>query len=70
MGDRIAYEMPVDFIEQDVDSLQIDRCPVKEVTSSMLAGIKTSLTGDQARKGIRVFKVGTEPQIARADRLD
>jgi len=70
VGDRIAYEMPVDFIEQDVDSLQIDQCPVKEVTSSMLAGIKTSLTGDQARKGIRVFKVGTEPQIARADRLD
>ncbi len=56
-GDRIAFELPVEFEEQDVDSLQVDKQPVAQATIGMLAGIKTHLTKEQAKKGIRVFRL-------------
>jgi hypothetical protein len=57
IGDRVAYELPVDFVEQEIDSLQVDGRPVNEALPSVVAGIKTALTNDQARKGTRVFRV-------------
>ena len=56
-GDRIAFELPVEFEEQDVDSLQIDNSPVDIAEAGSLAGIKTHLTKEQARKGVRVFRL-------------
>jgi hypothetical protein len=56
-GDRIAFELPVEFEEQDVESLQVDKNAVSEVESGMLAGIRTSLHKGQLKKGIRVFRL-------------
>jgi hypothetical protein len=56
-GDRIAFELPVEFQEQNIESLQVDGEPVDKAEESLLAGIKTSLAKEQARKGIRVFRL-------------
>ena len=57
LGDRIAFEFPVEFEEQHVESLQVDREPVEQVEIGQLAGIETHLTKDQVKKGVRVFLV-------------
>jgi hypothetical protein len=59
VGDRISYELAIEFIEEDISSLQVDRRPVNEATRSTLAGIKTALTKGQGQKGTRVFRVRT-----------
>ncbi|MFQ5882745.1 MAG: hypothetical protein ACE5I9_09795 [Candidatus Methylomirabilales bacterium] len=56
-GDRIAFELPVEFEEQTVESLQVDKKPVDQAEIGMLAGILTNLTREQAKKRIRVFRV-------------
>lgn len=56
-GDRIAFELPVEFEEQVVESLQVDKQAVPQAAIGTLAGIKTHLTKEQAKKGIRVFRV-------------
>jgi hypothetical protein len=58
LGDQIAFELPIEFEEQNVESLQIDRKPCNLAKAGMLVGIKTHLTKEQAKKGVRVFKVG------------
>jgi hypothetical protein len=55
--DRIAFELPVEFEEQDVESLQVNKEPVEVAEVGMLAGISTHLTKEQAKKGIRVFRL-------------
>jgi hypothetical protein len=57
VGDRIAYEQPVDFIEEDVTSLQLSDQDVEEVHPGDHAGLKTTLSKEQARKGVRVYRV-------------
>jgi hypothetical protein len=56
-GDRIAFELPNIFEEQEVKSLQVDNKPVELAEVGMLAGISTHLTKEQAKKGIRVFRL-------------
>jgi hypothetical protein len=56
-GDRVAFELPVEFAEQDVVSLEVDKQQVAEADAGLLVGIKTELTKDQARKKVRVFSV-------------
>ena len=57
LGDRLAFELPVEFEEQDVESLQVDRTPVEQVDVGQLAGIQTHLTTEQIKKGMRVFRL-------------
>jgi hypothetical protein len=57
VGDRIAFELPVEFEEQDVESLQVEKEIVSIAKLGNLAGILTHFTKDQARKGVRVFRV-------------
>jgi hypothetical protein len=57
MGDRIAFELPVDFEEQEITSLQVENQQVELAEPSMLAGIKTDFTKQYIKKGMRVFKV-------------
>jgi len=57
LGDRIAYELPVDFFEEIVQSLQVDGQSVNEASAGSLVGIKTSIPKDQARKGTKVYHV-------------
>ena len=56
-GDRIAFELPVEFEEQDVESLEVDKHPVSQVESGMLVAIKTSLDKGRLKKGARVFRL-------------
>jgi hypothetical protein len=57
VGDRVAYELPVDFIEEDATSLQMDKQDVDEAKDGDYVGVNTGLTKDQARKGVRVYLV-------------
>ena len=58
-GDTISYELPIEFEEINVDSLQVENTPTEIAEISMLAGIKTNLTKDILKKGIRVFRTIT-----------
>jgi hypothetical protein len=69
VGDRVAYEGPVDFIEEDVTSLQLNDQAVEEARSGDHAGIKTALSKEQARKGTRVYRV-TRPARAASSKCD
>lgn len=55
--DLIAFEFPVEYEEQQVESLQVDNTPVEQAEIGNLAGIKTHLTKEQVKKGIQVFKI-------------
>jgi len=57
LNDVLAFEFPIEFEEQIVESLQVEGQDVDIVPISQLAGIKTHLTKDQLVKGTRVFKV-------------
>lgn len=57
VGDTLAYELPVEFEQEEVQSLQLQDQTVEEAHSGVEVGIKTNLAKEQARKGTRVFKV-------------
>jgi hypothetical protein len=56
-GDRIAFELPIEYEEQEVASLQVENRQVATAEVSMLAGIKTNLTKMQLRKGVRAYRI-------------
>ena len=56
-GDRIAFELPVTFEEEDVTEIRDENIPVLEMTAGSLAGIQTRLSKEQARKGVRVYRI-------------
>jgi hypothetical protein len=66
LGDRLAYEGPVDFLEEDVISLQLNNQSVEEASASDYAGLKTALTKQQARKGTRVYRAVSAAMTASA----
>lgn len=57
IGERIAFEFPVELEEQKIESLQVEKANVSKAVSGDLAGIKTALTKIQAKKGVRVFRI-------------
>lgn len=56
-GDRVAFDLPGQFEEQVVESLQVENAPVAKAQAGALAGIKTRLTKKQAKTGVRVFRL-------------
>jgi hypothetical protein len=56
-GDTLAYELPIEFEEETVASLQIDGAPVSVAPAGTLVGTKTRLSKEHARKGTRVFRI-------------
>lgn len=60
VGDRIAFELPVEFEEQTVESLRLDNKPVTEAYGGQIPGIRTHLSKDLAKPGIRVFKIKSQ----------
>jgi hypothetical protein len=60
VGDLVAYELPVDFLEERVTSLRLDDDEVPEASAGSLVGLKTTLGKVQARKHVRVFRVRDE----------
>jgi hypothetical protein len=57
VGDTLAYELPVEFEQEKIDSLQLENEAVEKAEPGVEIGINTSLTKEQARKGTRIFKV-------------
>ena len=56
-GDWIAFELPVTFEEEEVNSIRDDNNPVSEMAAGSFAGIQTRLSKEQARKGVRVYRI-------------
>jgi HPt (histidine-containing phosphotransfer) domain-containing protein len=57
VGDRIAFELPVVFEEQECESLEFEKHSITIGQIGMLVGTKTNLTRDEARVGVRVYKI-------------
>ena len=55
-GERIAFELPVEFLKQNADSLGIENEKVTEASRGSLVGIETELTKLQAKQGTRVYR--------------
>ncbi len=56
-GDRLAYELPIVFKEEDCNSLQCENQDVMTAPEGSLAGIKTSLGSDEVEIGLPVYRV-------------
>ena len=56
-GERIAFELPIEFFEQNVESLEIEGEKADKAVSEALVGIETELTKEQAKQGTRVYRV-------------
>jgi hypothetical protein len=56
-GDRVAYDLPVEFVEEKVESLQLDDEQVETADAGAHVGLRTELTKQQARKGAQVYRV-------------
>ena len=61
VGDLIAFELPVEFIEEQVTSIRLDDVQVEKATAGSTVGILSSLTRSQARPRVRVFRVASTP---------
>jgi len=61
LGDRIAFELPAEFVEQDVTSLQEDNKEIQRAAVNAKVGLTTELSKSQAREGVRVFRVARSP---------
>jgi len=57
MGQRIGFVLPTGYLEQNVDSLQVDNQVVNEVSPGQLVGVKTAFGKDLLRNGTEVFAV-------------
>lgn len=55
---RIAFELPVEFVEQTIESMQLDGQPIEKASKGSVVGIKTTLTKEQAKKGTNVYLIG------------
>ena len=56
-GERIGFELRVEFHEESADSMQLDNRDVDSAPPGSLIGIRVSLTKAEAREGVRVFRV-------------
>ncbi len=56
-GDRIAFELPVVFEEQECESLEFESNPIEFAEIGMLIGTKTKLSKEDARIGVCVYKI-------------
>ena len=58
-GEKVAYALPLDFIEEPVAQIQVDGTEVNPVPPGAHVGLKTSLLKQEARKGTKVYRVGS-----------
>ncbi len=59
VADRLAFELPINFAEMQVPSIQIDRVDVERAGPGQRVAVKTTLTKAQARTGVRVYRAAT-----------
>lgn len=57
IGDRIAFDLPSEFEEQVVTSMQVNKVPVCYAASKQVVGIQTHITKEQAKIGTKVYTV-------------
>jgi hypothetical protein len=57
LGDRLAFELPIEFKEEAADSIQLEDQPVELALPGQRVGVKTSLTKAEARNRLRVYRV-------------
>lgn len=65
VNDRVAYEQPVDFLEEEITSLQLNGQKIDEAHAGDYVGVSTSLTKQQARTNVRVYRV--KPRKAKSE---
>jgi hypothetical protein len=56
-GDLLSYELPVEFEQERLESLQLNNEQVDRADAGDKVGISTALNKEQIRKGVRVFRV-------------
>jgi hypothetical protein len=56
-GDTLAYELPIEFEEEAIASIHLNDAEVEQAGSGDKVGIKTALSKEQAKSGVRVFRV-------------
>lgn len=59
VGEKVAYELPLDFAEELVTEIQVDGTEFDPAPPGAHVGLKTSLTKQEARNGTRVYRVGS-----------
>jgi hypothetical protein len=59
VGDRLAFELPIYFEEVGVPSIQLQSVAADAASAGQRVGVNTTLTKEQARNGVRVYRVGT-----------
>lgn len=57
IGDTLAYELRLDFVEQEIISLQIDDESVDFAPAKSKLGIQTQLTKEQIKQITRIYRV-------------
>jgi hypothetical protein len=57
VGERVSFELPVEYVEQAVTSLEVDHQPVQCARAGQSAGISTELSKAELREGTRVFRI-------------
>lgn len=55
-GDVVSFELPHMFVEQDCVDMQLDNVAVGSAGAGELVGLKTVLSKQEARVGVRVFR--------------
>jgi len=56
-GDRIAFDLPVIYKEQTVESIQLENITVGEAHIGQLVGVSTVLSKNEARSGTKVYLI-------------
>ena len=56
-GDRLSYELPIDWVEEVAASIQIDRADLEETPAGVRVAVKTALGKSRASNGVRVYRV-------------
>jgi hypothetical protein len=59
-GDTISYELEIDFVEEEISSLEISNQSVATGHAGSLVGLKTKLSKSQIQQVRRVFKVESD----------
>lgn len=57
VGDELAFRLPIEYLEQIVESIHVDDESVQRAASDQRVGIRTELTRAQARNGVLVYRL-------------
>lgn len=57
VGDKLGYQLPSCYVEEEVSSMQVDKQSVSSATSGQKVGVKTSRSRTELRNGLKVYLV-------------